>query len=66
MNTTCSNEQSTSSPDKINWDKFIKVHPNEKTHETVLPAYWDNPEDDGLYDDVVNYDELTSAHLSAN
>ena len=36
----------------IDWNKFVVAKPNEDGI-TVLPAEWDDPEDDGLYDDMV-------------
>lgn len=38
----------------IDWSKdsqLLRMDP--KTRRTVLPANWDDPEDDGLYDDLV-------------
>ena len=44
---------SNSSVSKIDWDKFVVAQPDPTTGETILPAEWDNPEDEGLYDDMV-------------
>lgn len=37
----------------IDWSKDEIVRMDPKTRRTVLPADWDDPEDDGLYDDLV-------------
>lgn len=37
----------------IDWDRIGVVKANPKTSHTILPAEWDDPEDDGLYDDPV-------------
>ena len=36
----------------IDWVKHDVVRMVEGTRTTVLPADWDNPEDEGLYDDL--------------
>lgn len=37
----------------IDWSKRDYVRMDPKERKTVLPADWDDPEDDGLYDDLV-------------
>lgn len=37
----------------IDWSKDDCIRMDQKTRRTVLPADWDDPEDDGLYDDLV-------------
>ena len=36
----------------IDWAKHDVVRMNEGTRVTMLPADWDDPEDEGLYDDL--------------
>ncbi|WP_165053393.1 MULTISPECIES: type II toxin-antitoxin system Phd/YefM family antitoxin [unclassified Adlercreutzia] len=36
----------------IDWSKQDVVRMDEETRKTTLPAEWDDPEDDGLYDDL--------------
>ena len=36
----------------IDWTKHDVVRMDEETRVTVLPADWDDPEDEGLYDDL--------------
>lgn len=37
----------------VDWSKRGCVRMDPETRRTVLPAEWDDPEDDGLYDDLV-------------
>ena len=37
----------------IDWSKQDVVRMDPATQKTVLPAEWDDSEDDGLYDDLV-------------
>ncbi|MGN0037875.1 MAG: hypothetical protein ACI36Y_01890 [Coriobacteriales bacterium] len=37
----------------IDWGKVDYIKPDPVTGVTILPAEWDDPEDDGLYDDLV-------------
>ena len=37
----------------IDWSKQDVVRLDPESRRTVLPAEWDDPEDDGLYDDLV-------------
>jgi len=36
----------------IDWSKQDIARMNVETRRTVLPAEWDDPEDEGLYDDL--------------
>lgn len=36
----------------IDWSKQDVIRMDEKTRKTILPAEWDDSEDDGLYDDL--------------
>lgn len=38
---------------RIDWSKQDVVKIDPATRRTVLPADWDDPEDEGLYDDLV-------------
>ena len=37
----------------IDWDSLDVVGADSETGRTVLPAEWDDPADEGLYDDLV-------------
>lgn len=37
----------------VDWSKQDYVPMDPKTHKTTLPAEWNDPEDEGLYDDLV-------------
>lgn len=37
----------------IDWSTHDIVHMDPVTRKTILPAEWDDPADDGLYDDLV-------------
>ena len=37
----------------IDWSKQDVARMDPKTRKTILPVEWDDPEDDGLYDDLV-------------
>ena len=36
----------------IDWSKHDVVRMDAETRRTLLPAEWDDPEDEGLYDDL--------------